>query len=529
MFRLSHLFAISALLFVQLGLHSHGQAEQINLENFSPDTLEKKLKKAIKVVQPAVVSVKNGRAIASGVMINASGEVLTAAHATVDFKDENCIITLADGSKHPAKLVNKSHAADIALLKIKTADKIFPFAKPVTSIPPIGSFCFACSHPGGLKKHRPAQVRFGRIKAQRKKDEVVDLIIADANIQPGDSGGGLFDLSGNLIGLTWNAGDINTNRFSSMEMLQKLLKQLRSGEMIDSAPEKPMEFGKKIAVKKETLQLAQKELVKRVQEKHLPTIGAIRRIPRKDNKLALTPEQIVKILGADIMTLQDLGSISYGIYDPKITSKLPKLPQNAPRRIPLLSNAKGIAYALPISANEVLAKHSLIKNAKTLEIFHQSKKVPISIIGYDSQWDLAILQVNEGTKLSNALEASYEKPVISAGTNLTTRDENMMPNWGIACDSPRPTKKERYTGAMIDKAKISQNTGPYPVGISHTLPLFAVDACAPVFNLKGDVVALHMARNSRSFGTAIPIHKVIEVIGKIRASQKANPVKTDTP
>ncbi len=491
----------------------------------APFELAPKLRGAIEKTGPAVVAVKVNRSNASGVIISADGEVLTAAHVAANLKDGKTIITLPDGTKREAKLLGLAHEADIALLKMEAGEASFPFAEVVEEIPRLGKFCFAYSHPGGLKKDRPAQVRLGRVRAMRVSEGVVDLVFSDANIQPGDSGGGLFDLSGKLIGLTSTAGDLNINRYASMEMFHKLSERLRAGEEIGEAPERSKEPGKYTVLEKKTLKLVREEFMKRLDDKHHPTLAIVRAKAGGTGKVKLDQASITKIVGGDASTLQKTGAIAYGMDDPALLAKLPSIPDRAVKRLPVMAGLQRVGYGVPISANELLVKWSLVAEAGELVIRYGKNELAAVVSAKDEKWDLAILKC-EGDPSFNAIIWPEKPPEVSAGTLLLARDEYWVTSWGAACDSARPIRKERFAGAMMQPEKISVHCGPYDDVIRHSLPLFAADACAPVFNFDGELVGIHIARNSRSTGLVISmdtLRNVVDAMRRADADMEADP------
>ena len=165
------------------------------------------LNSALKRVTPALVSVQDGFGAGSGVVVSADGIVLTASHVvkppagirsrrrTFPLK-----VVFPDGSEYPAKLLGMNETADAAMLKIEGKYRNgsdFPFVELGTSSElERGEWCFALGHPGGFNKERPAPLRLGRILSVGHH-----TVVSDCAIVLGDSGGPLFNLSGELIGI----------------------------------------------------------------------------------------------------------------------------------------------------------------------------------------------------------------------------------------------------------------------------------------------------------------------------------------
>lgn len=139
----------------------------------------------------------------SGVIITTNGYILTNEHVVGRNKDPGRTITatLIDGHEYPAKLVGSDYTTDVALLKINAVN--LPAAKmgTVSGLVP-GQMCVAIGNPLGLQftvtsgvvsaLDRPISLN-GRIYAH--------LIQHSAGIYPGNSGGPLCNIEGQVIGI----------------------------------------------------------------------------------------------------------------------------------------------------------------------------------------------------------------------------------------------------------------------------------------------------------------------------------------
>ncbi|HQZ65322.1 MAG TPA: trypsin-like peptidase domain-containing protein [Planctomycetaceae bacterium] len=172
-----------------------------------PDELQQRqiqLTAALKEIGEAVVGVSDGMGVGSGVIVSSDGIVLTASHVVTTrgrrSKNEQAIITMADGRQFKATVLGKDRDADAALLRINDSppDKSgFPFAEMgSTTESKVGDYCFAMGHPGGHRIERAAPVRVGRILSIGNR-----TVVSDCAILLGDSGGPLFDMNGRVIGI----------------------------------------------------------------------------------------------------------------------------------------------------------------------------------------------------------------------------------------------------------------------------------------------------------------------------------------
>jgi serine protease Do len=136
------------------------------------------------------------RELASGIVIGADGEVLTNAHAVADV--EHTIVRLADGRQFTAKVVGIDRTTDVALLKIDARG--LPAAAIGSSTRLVaGEWVVAIGSPFGLDNSATA----GIVSAARRflPGSAVPLIQTDVAINPGSSGGPLFNLRGEVVGI----------------------------------------------------------------------------------------------------------------------------------------------------------------------------------------------------------------------------------------------------------------------------------------------------------------------------------------
>jgi serine protease Do len=99
-----------------------------------------------------------------------------------------------------------------------------------------GLWVVSLGHPGGPKKDRPPVARLGRIENNTK-----ELVRSNCTLVGGDSGGPLFDLDGNVIGIHSRIGPtLAQNIHIPTELFKNQWEKLVAGEV----------FGSKFAVKK---------------------------------------------------------------------------------------------------------------------------------------------------------------------------------------------------------------------------------------------------------------------------------------
>ena len=144
-----------------------------------------------------------GQGSGSGVIIAANGYIVTNNH--VIEKASKITVVLDDKRKYDAELVGTDPTTDIAVLKVK-ADNL-PFIKYGNSDEvKVGQWVLAVGNPFSLNSTVTAGIVSAKgrnINILRREDNmsVESFIQTDAAVNPGNSGGALVNLNGDLIGV----------------------------------------------------------------------------------------------------------------------------------------------------------------------------------------------------------------------------------------------------------------------------------------------------------------------------------------
>lgn len=157
--------------------------------------IEAQVTKIVDHVRQSTVGIIVGDSQGSGVIVSESGLVLTAGHV-VSIPGRKVTLVLSDGRKIAGRTLGVNSASDCGMVQI-TDRGPFPASK-ISDLQTlrIGDWCVGTGHPGGYQVGRPPVVRLGRIVANHST-----LIQSDCPLLGGDSGGPLFDLNGNVIGI----------------------------------------------------------------------------------------------------------------------------------------------------------------------------------------------------------------------------------------------------------------------------------------------------------------------------------------
>ncbi|MEG0371929.1 MAG: trypsin-like peptidase domain-containing protein [Clostridium sp.] len=155
---------------------------------------------------------KRNQGVGSGVILDASGYILTNNHVA-DMNASSITVMTHDGNEYPAKSIWADPVLDLSIIKIE-AKGLVPATIGSSKTITVGEPAIAIGNPLGLTFQRT--VTSGIISAINRTLEIErgvfmeDLIQTDASINPGNSGGPLSNIKGEVIG-------INTAKVSTAE------------------------------------------------------------------------------------------------------------------------------------------------------------------------------------------------------------------------------------------------------------------------------------------------------------------------
>ena len=185
---------------------------------------------------------REAQSLGSGFIISADGYVVTNNHVVApngrNGEIESITVTMPDGNEYPAKLIGRDAASDLAVLKMDE-NKRFPFVKFGDSANSrVGDWVIAIGNPFGLG----GTVTSGIISAVYRNTgsgTAYDRYIqTDASINRGNSGGPMFDMKGQVIGIN-NAifsptgGSVGIGFAIPSEIAAPIVEKLKQGQAIE--------------------------------------------------------------------------------------------------------------------------------------------------------------------------------------------------------------------------------------------------------------------------------------------------------
>ncbi|WIO73786.1 trypsin-like peptidase domain-containing protein [Porticoccaceae bacterium LTM1] len=203
---------------------------EINVEQFAAvgeqKQLERSVLEVVRKVTPASVSVTAGQGGFSAVIVSPEGYALSAGHAVKP--GTKYTVTLADGREFKAVGLGSEPTIDMGLLKISEPDNLPVAEMGWSATVKSGQPVISISHPGGGDQERGTVVRLGYIA-----DVVASngMIRSTCLMEPGDSGGPLFDMEGRVIAVhSQIAASLDDNKEVGVDNFRRFWDQMVKAE-----------------------------------------------------------------------------------------------------------------------------------------------------------------------------------------------------------------------------------------------------------------------------------------------------------
>jgi len=214
---------------------------------------EKQRIEVINKCRPAVVAIfsPGGQGGGSGVLIDKDGYALTNFHV-VSGTGPVMQCGLADGVMYDAVIVGWDKVGDVALIRLLPKKEGQPF--PVAALGDSdkvqeGDWCMTMGNPFLLATDFSPTVSFGMVSGVHRYQypeggflEYTDCIQVDASVNPGNSGGPLFNMQGEVVGINGRISFDKRRRINSgvgyaisSNQIKNFMGHLRAGMDVDHA------------------------------------------------------------------------------------------------------------------------------------------------------------------------------------------------------------------------------------------------------------------------------------------------------
>lgn len=160
-------------------------------------TFTQSLDELVQRVLPSLVVVRGKRwGAGAGIIWSADGLILTNNHVV---GRRAPIVKLQDDQEYESRIIARNPHVDLALLSIE-ASHLTPLK--LVSVPPrIGEMVFAFGHPWGQRNAVTRGIVSAVFTAQTRKGKEIPIIRSDVPLAPGNSGGPLVNVVGEMVGI----------------------------------------------------------------------------------------------------------------------------------------------------------------------------------------------------------------------------------------------------------------------------------------------------------------------------------------
>jgi serine protease Do len=500
-----------------------------------------------KLLQSTVrIEVRNSAA--SAVMVSEDGYILTAAHVIEAVGGSYANIRLHDGSTYRAKCLGMDKKGDYGLMKIEPKGKLVFSEMGTASTLAKDEACLMLGHPASKEEERPAIGRIGFYKGINENDYLKTTCI----MMPGDSGGPLFNLEGQVVGIcSYINRGIEENYYPSVDNIKKNWDKLIKGENLN--PDSHMGFGSstKEAVSKNkpfVLKGGKSTLNKILSAKSFKVKKAVVSIQSLDNdETKSTLGTIISKDGYVIAKSSQVNSseITVTLYDD--TQQTAKIISRDKTNDIVLLKTKASKKLTPLN----LELASQVKVGELLGVVTDGDDINLSgVLGLASRKiegsSRSFLGVQfaqqEGAVVDYVLEESAaekygiqaQDEIIKFNASKVSKRQDLLealsktkPNQEVKITVLRNNQEKQVAVVLgkrssrshhhhpADYVEVNDRNDDFPYAFTHDMPLQKNQCGSPVINLKGEVIGINIARKNRTSSLAIPLDYLNNVVKRL--------------
>ena len=168
------------------------------------DLFEKSDDGVVKVSVRKSVELPTGRSLGSGIVYDVSGHIITNNHVVED--SQKTTVTFLDGTSYNAKVIGTDPYTDLAVIKVDVNPSLLhPLPIGDSSTLRVGDQVAAIGNPFGLSGSMTSGIvsQLGRLLSTpgTASFSIPNVIQTDAAVNPGNSGGPLLNMKGQVIGI----------------------------------------------------------------------------------------------------------------------------------------------------------------------------------------------------------------------------------------------------------------------------------------------------------------------------------------
>jgi len=168
------------------------------------DLFEKSDDGVVKVSVRKSVELPTGRSLGSGIVYDVSGHIITNNHVVED--SQKTTVTFLDGTSYNAKVIGTDPYTDLAVIKVDVNPSLLhPLPIGDSATLRVGDQVAAIGNPFGLSGSMTSGIvsQLGRLLSTpgTASFSIPNVIQTDAAVNPGNSGGPLLNMKGQVIGI----------------------------------------------------------------------------------------------------------------------------------------------------------------------------------------------------------------------------------------------------------------------------------------------------------------------------------------
>jgi serine protease Do len=516
------------------------------------EKIQERISKIYDKLLNSVVRVNMGSYSASAVIISKDGYILTAAHVIDAVGGKEAEIRLHNGSTYMAKCLGKNKSADYGLMKIESKEKLVFSEMGTASDLAKDETCLMFGHPASIEKERPAIARIGFYKGINDKGYLKTSCI----MMPGDSGGPLFNLNGQVVGICSNIRvALDENYYPSVDNVKRNWSKLIKGEFL-SAEEINYNTGINEAPEKEApfvLKGGKETLAKVLSEKQFQNHKSVVAIESQINGMSSnTKGTVIDSEGYIVAKSSQIGD--KGLYvmlldKSKVKAKiigrdkendLAVLKVKTKLKPISLKIVKGDATGqiLATVTDSAYIKYSGILGLESRKII--GREIGFLGIEYAIKGELYIKRTLTGGPAQKAgllagdeIVAFNDKAILKRSdfrkalsktkpnqeVNITVLRNRQKKNIDVVLGS-RASNGHKHHPA--DYTEVSKVKSGFPYAFTHDMPLELNECGTPVINLSGEVIGINIARKNRASSLAIPLMQIQSIVKKILEASESN-------
>jgi serine protease Do len=481
----------------------------------------------------------------TGVLVSAEGHILTVSHAAMP--NQVYMVSFPDGSKRIGVglgrigLQDKGIDYDLAMLKIlKPGQWLFAKMAPSSELK-LNQPVISISYPGAFFKALP-NVRYGRITDVDLSDGFIE---STAKMEPGDSGGPLFDEHGRVVGIhSWIKEKEDQNYDLPVDHFLKYWTALNNREDYKALPaadalpagSAPMDFTP-VAALDDLAHISAKDLKSVVMlsssrgEQQVSILGTLVEYSRvsyiisKSSMVFANPrlkianrtvavEVLKRDREKDLVLLSVSERLQNGIKL-KAKAKNPKLETRDLGKILITALPKDSTSAGVLSATYIDMPLASSMGYLGTGAQYAKGKITLSRIGRRSTVALflktndQVIKIN-GVQVNTAAEYDQEFKKYIAGDSISLsiiRDGSPM-EFNVYLEGQPAVGHISfdYTGGRSARSDGFKNV------LVHDAAIKAAECGSPVFNGAGDFYGINIARRSRTSSIIMPLAALVKFI-----------------